>query len=158
MFIYGCINQHAIFENRIFLVAVNGGWSDWSQWSHCTKSVNGLQMRTRQCVNPKPQFGGELCTGPNATAMRTCTDISKCRQGIWQILKKNFVYYTTPQGCLMISTIHSLLSAKFVAALLLIGLFSKRYWGAHRSFDATRETRQGNKKKIVKLFAAVLVT
>ncbi|XP_044179629.1 neurotrypsin-like [Acropora millepora] len=37
-------------------------------------------MRTRQCVNPKPQFGGKLCTGANATAMRGCTNISRCRQ------------------------------------------------------------------------------
>ena len=51
-----CINQHAMFENRVFVVAVDGGWSDSSQWSHCTKNVNGIQMRTRQCVNPKPQF------------------------------------------------------------------------------------------------------
>ena len=40
----------------------------------------------------------------------------------------------------MISTVHSLLTAKFLAALLLIGLFTKRYGGGHRSFDATRET------------------
>ena len=52
-------------------------------------------MRTRQCVNPKPQFGGKLCNGPNATAMRGCTDKSRCHQGIWQILKKKFVYYPT---------------------------------------------------------------
>ena len=76
------INQHAIFENQIFLVAVDGGWNDWSQWSHCTKNVNGIQTRTRQCVNPKPQFGGTLCTSPNSTAMRGCTNISTCRQGI----------------------------------------------------------------------------
>ena len=77
------------------MVAVDGGWSDSSQWSHCTKNVNGIQMRTRQCVNSKPKFGGTLCTGPNATAMRGCTDISRCRQGIGQILKKKFVYYPT---------------------------------------------------------------
>ena len=102
---------------------------------------------TRQCVNPKPQFGGKLCTGPNATAMRGCTDISRCRQGIGQILKKKFVYYPPPQGFLMISMVHSLLTAKFLEALLLIGLFTKRYWGTHRIFDATRETHEGNKKK-----------
>ena len=126
---------------RIFLVAVDGGWSDWSQWSHCTKNFNGIQMRTRQCVNPKPQFGGKVCTGSNATAMRGCTDICRCHQGIWQILKNNFVYYPTPQGFLMISTVHSLLKWNFLAPLLFIGLYTKRYWGAHRSFDATRQKR-----------------
>ena len=129
------------------MVAVDDGWSDSSQWSHCTKNVNGIQMRTRQCVNPKPQFGGTLCTDPNATAMRGCTDISRCRQGIGQILKKKFVYYPTPYGFLMISTVHNLLTANLLTALLLIGFFTKPYWGAHRSFDATCETREGNKKK-----------
>ena len=123
-----------------FVVAVDGGWSDWSQWSHCTKNVIGRQMRTRQCDNPKPQFGGKLCTGANATAMRGCQNISRCRQGISKLLKKNFVY-PTPQGFLMISTVQSLLKANFSAALLFIGLFTRRYWGGHRSFDATRETR-----------------
>ncbi|KAK2571146.1 Thrombospondin-2, partial [Acropora cervicornis] len=59
---------------------IDGGWSDWSKWSHCTKNVNGIQMRTRQCVNPKPQFGGKLCTGAKTTAMRGCTNTSRCRQ------------------------------------------------------------------------------
>ncbi|XP_067030893.1 uncharacterized protein [Acropora muricata] len=59
---------------------IDGGWSDWSKWTNCTKNVNGIQMRTRQCVNPKPQFGGKLCTGLNATAIRGCTTKSRCRQ------------------------------------------------------------------------------
>ena len=151
-------HKSTIFENQIFLVAVDGGWNDWSQWSQCTKNVNGIQMRTRQCVNPKPQFGGTLCTGPNSTAMRGCTSISSCRQGIREILKKNFVYYPTPQGFFMMSTVHSLPTAKFLAALLLTGLFTTCYWGAHRSFHETRETRAGNKEKIIKLLEAVLVT
>ena len=59
----------------------------------------------------------------------------------------------------MIGTVHSLLTAKFLAALLLIGLFTKSYGqGAHRRFDATRETCEGNNKKKIKLFGAVLVT
>ena len=71
---------------------------------------------------------------------------------------KKFVYYPTPQGFLMISTVHNLLTAKFLAALLLIGLFTKSYWGGHGSFDLTRERCEGNKKKKIKLFRAVLVT
>ena len=40
-------------------------------------------------MNPEPQFGGELCAGPNATAMRECGERSRCRQGISQMLKEN---------------------------------------------------------------------
>ena len=74
-----------------FFVAVDGGWSDWSQWSPCTNNIIGMQMRTRRCVNPKPRFGGKLCAGPNATAIRECGERSKCRQGISQMLKKIFI-------------------------------------------------------------------
>ena len=70
-------------------MAVDGGWSDWSQWSPCTKNIDGMQMRTRRCVNPEPQFGGELCAGPNVTVMRGCGERSRCRQGTSQMLKKN---------------------------------------------------------------------
>ncbi|XP_044176618.1 scavenger receptor cysteine-rich domain superfamily protein-like [Acropora millepora] len=66
----------------VFFVAVDGGWSDWSQWSLCTNDINGIQMRTRQYVNPEPQFGGKPCAGPNATAMRECGERSRCRQSL----------------------------------------------------------------------------
>ncbi|KAK2556118.1 Hemicentin-2 [Acropora cervicornis] len=39
-----------------------------------------MQMRTRRCVNPEPQFGGKPCAGPNATAIRECGERSRCRQ------------------------------------------------------------------------------
>ena len=68
----------------IFLVAVNGGWSDWSQWSHCTKNISGIQLRIRRCVNPDPQSGGKPCPGPDETVIRGCTNISRCPKGISQ--------------------------------------------------------------------------
>ncbi|XP_068757949.1 fibroblast growth factor receptor 1-like [Montipora capricornis] len=38
-----------------------------------------MQMRTRECVNPKPQFGGIPCKG-STTVMRGCTNTSSCQQ------------------------------------------------------------------------------
>ena len=64
--------------------------------------------------------------------------------------KEQVCLLPSPQGFLVISTVHSLLTTKFLAALLLIGLFTKRY----RGFGATRETREGNKKKRIKLFGS----
>ncbi|XP_044166473.1 scavenger receptor cysteine-rich domain superfamily protein-like [Acropora millepora] len=64
----------------IFLVAVNGGWSDWSQWSHCTKKINGIQVRIRRCVNPNPHPFDKPCPGPDVTVIRGCTNISRCRE------------------------------------------------------------------------------
>ncbi|XP_068747395.1 protein sidekick-2-like [Montipora capricornis] len=81
---------------------IDGGWSDWSHWSLCTRDFNGMQMRTRECVNPKPRFGGIPCKG-STTVMRGCTNTSSCQQefplrfqtegnpstGLMQIYKKN---------------------------------------------------------------------
>ena len=77
----------------IFLVAVGGGWSDWSQWSHCTKNIGGIQLRIKRCVNPNPQWGEKPCPGPDVTVIRECTNISRCPKGILQMLKNLFAYY-----------------------------------------------------------------
>ena len=76
----------------IFSVAADGGWSDWSQWSHCTKNISGIQLRIRRCVNPNPQWGEKPCPGPDLTVIRGCTNISRCHKGILQILK-NLNFY-----------------------------------------------------------------
>lgn len=42
---------------------VDGGWTDW-QWTDCSSScAGGVQVGTRECTNPKPQYGGQLCVG-----------------------------------------------------------------------------------------------
>uniref|UniRef100_A0A0G4F677 PA14 domain-containing protein n=1 Tax=Chromera velia CCMP2878 TaxID=1169474 RepID=A0A0G4F677_9ALVE len=51
---------------------VNGGWSDWSGWSDCTKSCGtGLKTRSRTCTEPAPSDGGRGCTG-DATQSSPC--------------------------------------------------------------------------------------
>ena len=45
-------------------ISVDGGWTDYSAWSDCTKTCGtGTQTRTRTCTNPAPQHGGADCTG-----------------------------------------------------------------------------------------------
>lgn len=39
---------------------VDGGWSEWSDWSECQ---NGLKYRKRSCTNPAPSNGGKDCVG-----------------------------------------------------------------------------------------------
>jgi Thrombospondin type 1 domain. len=47
-----------------FEIAVNGGLSQWSSYSKCSKTCGmGTQTRSRTCTNPPPQFGGKNCNG-----------------------------------------------------------------------------------------------
>ena len=128
-------------------MAVDGGWSDWSQWSPCTNNINGMQMRTRRCVNPKPRFGGKLCAGPNATVMRGCGERSRCRQGISQILQKNFI-------------IRRLVTFSVSFTTYLFGNFWRQcfHWPVHQAllgriveFDVTGETHSGGDGKRIEL-------
>lgn len=42
----------------------DGGWSNWTNWSPCSKSCGqGRQIRMRECNNPKPENGGKYCKG-----------------------------------------------------------------------------------------------
>ena len=48
----------------IALVAVNGGWSEWSQLSLCDKGCGGgKQKRYRFCNQPILKHGGADCVG-----------------------------------------------------------------------------------------------
>ena len=59
----------------MLLFIVDGGWSDWSTWNDCSVECGkGETSRTRECVNPAPQYGGNLCQmdGSKDTEMQTC--------------------------------------------------------------------------------------
>ena len=46
-----------------FFFAVDGGWSEWSEWTSCSESCGGIQERSRNCTSPEPSFGGKPCEG-----------------------------------------------------------------------------------------------
>ena len=51
-----------LFHNKIFIFPVDGGYTEWSLWSSCTKTCGGgRQMRTRNCTSPLPIDGGLDC-------------------------------------------------------------------------------------------------
>ncbi|XP_052778494.1 uncharacterized protein LOC128215934 [Mya arenaria] len=62
---------------------VDGGMSDWSEWSTCSHSCgNGTQTRTRACTNPSPMHGGANCT-EDSSEDQLCLLVNCPINGIW---------------------------------------------------------------------------
>ena len=53
---------------------VDGGFSDYGDWSECSvKCGGGVMTRTRSCTNPRPAYGGAGCERlGESTETRTC--------------------------------------------------------------------------------------
>ena len=49
----------------MLIMLVDGGWSDWEDWSECESGDGGIQIRLRSCDNPEPFNGGNDCQGNN---------------------------------------------------------------------------------------------
>ena len=48
----------------VLVVAVDGGFTEWSSWSDCSVSCgDGKRSRSRNCTNPEPSCGGKDCVG-----------------------------------------------------------------------------------------------
>ena len=57
--IYWCIEVSI----HILFPLVNGGYSEWSNWTACSVTCGtGLRYRGRVCDNPEPQNGGLDCS------------------------------------------------------------------------------------------------
>ncbi|KAL1517061.1 hypothetical protein ABEB36_000874 [Hypothenemus hampei] len=61
--------------------AVDGGWSDWSGWSECSRTCGGgIQINKRSCNNPQQQNGGRYCDGDDQM-IKLC-NLEPCLVGI----------------------------------------------------------------------------
>ncbi|XP_042344921.1 A disintegrin and metalloproteinase with thrombospondin motifs 12 [Plectropomus leopardus] len=66
-----CISGECVIVGKL-PETVNGGWGQWSTWSHCSRTCGtGVQSADRECNSPKPEFGGKYCTGERKR-YRTC--------------------------------------------------------------------------------------
>ena len=56
--------QSLYFAIHISDPPVDGGWSDWTQWTPCDAHCGaGSRQRSRVCNNPPPANGGKDCIG-----------------------------------------------------------------------------------------------
>ena len=63
---------------KLFLLTVDGNWSEWSKWSKCSKTCKeGQQSRSRYCNSPAPQYGGKPCSD-KAKETRVCNQHVPC--------------------------------------------------------------------------------
>eukprot|EP00118_Oscarella_pearsei_P020948 m.232382 g.232382 ORF g.232382 m.232382 type:complete len:812 (+) comp40078_c0_seq33:147-2582(+) len=83
-----CQGNHT--ETRPCIVAtspcpVNGLWSDWLEWSKCSKScgLGASRTRTRTCSFPAPSNGGDPCVG-NKTDTESCGSPCPAEWSEWQ--------------------------------------------------------------------------
>ncbi|XP_046559684.1 SCO-spondin-like isoform X2 [Haliotis rubra] len=78
--------ENAVTNCGLVGCPVNGGLTQWTQWSipacsvTCGSAASRTVTRTRSCTNPVPQFGGSDCTGQGNTfdsEVRSC-GFSQC--------------------------------------------------------------------------------
>ena len=63
----------------ICLIAVDGGWSEWSRFSGCSETCKGgVKTRTRLCNNPSPLNGGSPCPGEHFETLE-CNEEINCK-------------------------------------------------------------------------------
>ncbi|KAG8182020.1 hypothetical protein JTE90_013951 [Oedothorax gibbosus] len=62
---------------------IDGHWSAWSDWQPCTVTCGvGVQVRTRECNNPEPLYGGNFCYGTD-TDSQDCSAVECPVHGEW---------------------------------------------------------------------------
>lgn len=79
-----CFGRYLSLDWFIFIIQVNGGWSDyksWSSWSSCDKSCGTgtkTRGRTRSCDNPAPKHNGKTCPGSASNTESVSCKLREC--------------------------------------------------------------------------------
>lgn len=69
----------SIYYVLYFMLKVDGGYTEWSEWGKCSASCgDGLQRRMRNCTNPEPNFLGRHCVDDGSHNV----EIRKCNMGL----------------------------------------------------------------------------
>ena len=70
----------------LFLVAIDGGYTEWSE-SECSVTCGeGTKILTRTCTNPSPSCGGKNCSELGPDFMTIPCNEGECRKYLSVIL------------------------------------------------------------------------
>ncbi|XP_067942786.1 uncharacterized protein [Watersipora subatra] len=56
---------------------IDGGWGEWTEWTDCPATCQGLKTRNRICNSPAPSFGGAQCAGSSSASL-DCSNDPQC--------------------------------------------------------------------------------
>lgn len=57
--------------------AIDGGWSNWTVWSDCSRTCgSGVAFQERYCNNPAPSHGGRYCVGDHRRHKICSTEVT----------------------------------------------------------------------------------
>lgn len=72
--------------NFIFLVGIDGGYSEWSVWSLCSTTCGaGVKVRSRVCNSPVPTRGAEDCNRLGSPYETYECNEGECPKGAYNI-------------------------------------------------------------------------
>ncbi|CAH1785587.1 unnamed protein product [Owenia fusiformis] len=76
-----CNDNNALMETqfcKLIDCPVNGGLGSWTAWEQCSTTCgDGEKIRTRECNNPAPAYGGDECIADDLTEKMSCK-IQEC--------------------------------------------------------------------------------
>lgn len=85
---HALVNIFAWRDLLISFLLVDGGWSDWSNWTECTVTCSGgVRSRTRECNKPSPQYGGQYCMGNSSDTEACNTEVCPPGQSFCSALR-----------------------------------------------------------------------
>ena len=84
-------NPLPTFRKLSYYIPVDGGFSEWSEWSACSQTCDsGQKSRFRLCNNPEPVGNGKLCNRDDSIEFASCNEFSCTGKTYYFFKQANF--------------------------------------------------------------------